>query len=161
LPPGILSVYYPDKNWNFHVRNEFIGPPSKRSCDIRFEIAGGDSDDRPGWGSFYFIAQKVSELPSSAKFAANQLNQKILNELLRNTSRIVRNGTKLLRFGGAFYIVTVYMGSRAYTLNFCGNGDNRRVEDSCLPQNEIGGEWSQEIKKVYDALKRKTGILLE
>jgi len=161
LPPGILSVYYPDENWNYHVRNEVIGPPSRSSCDFRFTVAGGDSYERPGWGSFYYIAQKTSLFSSSEKFAANQLNKKILNELLKNTSRIIRNGTKLLRMGGAFYIVTVYVGSQRYVTDFCGTGFPERSESGCYPQNELGEGWLQELQKVYDALTRKIGISSE
>jgi len=162
LPPGILSVYYPDENWNFHVRNEVIGPPSKTSCDFHFTVAGGDSLERPGWGSFYYIAQTINQIPSTAKFAANQLNKKIVDKLLKNTSKIVRKGTKLLRFGGAFYIVTVYVGGQVYRSSFCGGGWPERSSDSgCYPQNELGEGWLHELQKVKDALLRKSSHLLE
>jgi len=161
LPSGILSIYYPDENWDFQVRNEVIGPPSKTSCDFHFTIAGGDSPERPGWGSFYYIAQKVSQIPPAAKFAAKRLNKKIVDELLRNTSKIVRNGTKLLRFGGAFYIVTVYIHGQAYHSSFCSGGWPDQRDNSCYPQNELGEGWVQELQKVKDALLRKSTRLLE
>jgi len=60
-----------------------------------------------------------------------------MDELLQNTSRIIRNGTRALRFGGAFYIVTVTVGSQVTHSAFCGAGWPQNPNSSCYPQNDL------------------------
>lgn len=105
LPPGVIYFYHPDASWNYKVTSFYVGPPTS-TLTFRFEAGGGS---KQAWGSLYYIVLKSSEVPGrgAARMVAGQV--------LKEATRLVRSGTKLISRGEAGYWVRVQVGNLAET----------------------------------------------
>ncbi|MEF2074819.1 hypothetical protein [Consotaella aegiceratis] len=111
LPPGNLYVFHPNAAWDYVV-SQF----SLQSTDsvVRYRLMAGGGD-KPGlysnenWGTIYYIAIKAGDIPGKgvAKSAAEQMTKKYI----KDASKLIMRGRKLLSMGGVTYIITVRIGN--------------------------------------------------
>ena len=111
LPPGVAYFYHPDTAWKYIVTSIYVGPPGS-SQNFSFQAGGpGKKPGQQNWGTIYYIVLKSGELAGRGAAGA------AARRLMRDASRLLNSGRKLLTRGEAGYSITVKVGSMAPETN--------------------------------------------
>jgi hypothetical protein len=140
LPPGVAYFYHPDASWKYVVTSIYVGPPGS-SQDFSFEAGGpGKRPGEENWGTIYYIVLKSGEIPGKGAAGA------VARRLMRDASRMLNSGRKLLSRGEAGYSITVRVGSMSADTNHF------------MEQQILSPEGARKMKEFFEGAAKSLGV---